>query len=102
MDEVFRNIKVVNTFSRLDISNKMKFINGWLISISSLKMLWYSLNSGKNTNYVLYTTFLNQDCLENIFCYFCQQHGNNLNPTPIQFYRNYFKHFPVASCINDL
>ncbi|KAL4092242.1 hypothetical protein QTP88_026776 [Uroleucon formosanum] len=91
MAEVFRNMKV-------------------LITISSLKMLWYSLNPTKNPNYVFYTRCLNQDCLENLFCYFRQQHGNNLNPTPIEFSRsfkkifcaNYFKHSLGANCIEDL
>ncbi|CAI6353718.1 unnamed protein product [Macrosiphum euphorbiae] len=110
MAEVFRNMKVVNKLNGSNITNRMNFINGWLITISSLKMLWYSLNPTKNPNYVLYTRCLNQDCLENLFCYFRQQHGNNLNPTPIEFSRsfkkifcaNYFKHSPGANCIEDL
>ncbi|KAL4089031.1 hypothetical protein QTP88_024109 [Uroleucon formosanum] len=57
MAEVFRNMKVVNKFNGSNITNKMNFINGWLITISSLKMLWYSLNPTKNPNYVLYTRF---------------------------------------------
>jgi len=48
--------------------------------------------------------------LENLFCYFRQQHGNNLNPTPIKcsrsfkkiIYANYFKHSPGSNCIEDL
>lgn len=73
-------------------------------------MLWYALNPSKDLNYVLYTRCLNQDCLENVFCYFRQQNGNNLYPTPIEFSRsfkkefcaNYFKHPPNANCIEDL
>jgi len=110
MAEVFRNMKVVSKFNGSDFTNRMNFINGWLISISALKMLWHSLNPNKNPNYVLYTRCLNQDRIENLFCYFHQQHGNNLNPTPIDFCRsfkknfcaNYFKHSPDANCIEDL
>jgi len=53
MADVFRNIKVMNKFNGSNMTNKMNFINGWLISISSLKMLWYSLNPTNDTNYVL-------------------------------------------------
>lgn len=110
MAEVFRNIRVINKFNGLDVTHRMNFINGWLISISSLKMLWHSLNPTKDQSYVLYTRRLNQDCLENLFCYFRQQHGNNTNPTPIDFSRsfkkhfcaNYFKHSSGANCIEDL
>jgi len=59
---------------------------------------------------VLYTGRINQDCLENLFCTFRQQTGNNTNPTPIQFIHafkklfclNYFKHSENANCIEDL
>jgi len=59
----------------------MDFIKGWLISISGLKMLFTSLNQTNDINYILYTGRINQDCLENLFCTFCQQQGNNFNTT---------------------
>jgi len=45
-----------------------------------------------------------------LFGTFRQHHGNNYNPTPIQFIRafkkifclEYFKHSPNANCIEDL
>jgi len=85
-----------------------KYINNALLYTPITSTI--SLNPNKDTNYVLYTRCLNQDCLENLFCYFRQQHGNNLNPTPIEFSRsfkkifcaNYFKHSPGANCIEDL
>lgn len=53
---------------------------------------------------------MNTDCLENLFGIFRLQNGNNLNPTPVQFYcafkklfcLNYLKHSPNANCLKDL
>jgi len=109
MADVFKNLKVVHKFKGSDETKRMNFINGWLTSISGLKMLWNSLNAPKKKDYVLYTGRINQDCLENLFCTFRQSQGNNFNPTPIQFiwafkkmlYLNYFQHSPGANCIND-
>jgi len=92
----------------------MKFINGWLVSITGLLLLWKDLISSRKLNqqenYVLYTARLNQDCLKNLFCTLRQQNGNNTNPTPYQFLfafkkyflLNYFQHSENANCINDL
>jgi len=72
-------------------------------------MLWKSLNSIQNQPYQISTGRLNQDGLENLIGVFRQQHGNNINPTPIQFIQSfkkifclqYFKHSPGANCLED-
>lgn len=109
MKDTFRTLKVMNKFKGSDQTNRMNFINGWLISISGLQFLWTLLNPTKSQKFVLYTNRLNQDCLENLFCTFRQQQGNSFNPTPIQFiwsfkkilYLSYFQHSPGANCIKD-
>lgn len=88
MEIFFKNLTVINKMNNKDVTNRMKFINGWLISIAGLQLLWKDLKSTKifqQENYVLYTGRINQDCLENLFCTLRQQNGNNINPTPIQF-----------------
>jgi len=47
MADVFKNLKVVHKFKGSDETKRMNFINGWLTSISGLKMLWNSLNAPK-------------------------------------------------------
>jgi len=91
------------------VTNRIKFLSGWLIIISGLFQLWESLkvtNTGEN--YVLYPNRINQDSLENLFSTFRTQHkGNNINPTSIQFIwsfkqhfsSNYFIHSDNANCI---
>ncbi|XP_050064909.1 uncharacterized protein LOC126553840 [Aphis gossypii] len=110
MADVFRNIKVIHKFKQADETKRMNFIKGWLISINGLQMLYTSLNPKQDVNDVLYTGKVNRDCLENLFCTFRQQQGNNLNSTPIQlswafkkiFCLNYFQTSPGANCIEDL
>lgn len=115
MQIFFTDLKVINKFNNIDVTNQMKFINGWLVSIAGLQLLWKDLKSTKlhvnqQEDYVLYTNRINQDCLENLFCTFRQQQGNNTNPTPYQFtcafkkifLLNYFKHSEKANCIDDL
>jgi hypothetical protein len=70
MANVFKNLKVIHMFKKTDENKRMKFINGWLISIYGLQMLYFSLNPTKNINYVIFTGRINQDCLENLFCTF--------------------------------
>jgi len=110
MVEMFKNMKVINKFDGSDVTKRVNFINGWLISISGLIMLWNTLNPEQKKGFALQTGRINQDCLENLFGIFRQQHGNNFNPTPIQFIwafkkifcLEYFKHSPNANCIEDL
>lgn len=110
MSNFFKTLKVISKKNGKDVTNQMKFINGWLISISGLILLWDTINSNKTKNYVLYTNRINQDCLKNLFCTFRQQTSNNTYPTPIQFIHgfkklfclNYFKHSNNVNYIKDL
>lgn len=75
-------------------------------AINGLFMLWDS----NDKDFVLCTSRLNQDRIENLFGMFRLQNGNNQNPTSVQFYcafkklfcLNYFQHSPDANCIKDL
>lgn len=109
MEKMFNSLIVLDK-NNIDVTKRMKFIRGWLVSIASLNLLWQSLSSvTTRQNYVLFTNRINQDCLENLFCTFRQRQGNNFNPTPIQFYysfkniffMNYFKHSNNANCLQD-
>jgi len=112
MENFFKTLQVFNKKTNVEVTNQMKFIRGWLISISGLFQLWESLKvTNTDESYVLYTSRINQDRLENLFGTFRTQHnGNNINPTPIQFiwsYKqnfclNYFTHSDNANCIGDL
>lgn len=101
----FDNTKVLQDNGK-DITNTMKFINGWKLSIKAFLNLWELLKSKYK---FIYTRRLNQDCLENFFGSLRQQAGNARNPTPIQciqgfkklFCLNYFQHSEGANCIED-
>jgi len=110
MTEMFKNMKIMNKIDKSDVTKRTNFINGWLISISGLRMLWHSLNPTNKPGFSICIGRVNQDSLENLFSTFRQQHGNNTNPTPVQFIQSfkkifclqYFKHSPGANCIEDL
>jgi len=110
MVSFFENLRVVTKINGSDVTNRMNFINGWLISINGLLLLWSIMNPTNDCNFVLYTSRLNTDRIKNLFGMFRLQNGNNLNPTPVQFYcafkklfcLNYFKHLPNANCLKDL
>lgn len=106
MENTFNSIKVVNNQGK-DITNKLKFIFGWKITISAVRLLWQDL---KNENYkFLFTRNLNQDCLENYFGQIRNACGNARNPTPYQFSRAFKNLFAVhfieysegTNCIDD-
>ncbi|KAL4104785.1 hypothetical protein QTP88_020061 [Uroleucon formosanum] len=113
MFDIFNSSKTPNIVTKnngADVTNRMNFINGWLISINGLLLLWSNMNPTNDCNFVLYTSCLNTDCLKNLFGMFRLQNGNNLNPIPVKFYctfkklfcLNYFKHSPNANFLNDL
>lgn len=78
-----------------DVTARMNFINGWLIAINGLFMLWDSLKGDSNDkDFVLCTSRINQDRIENLFSMFRLQNGNNQNPTSVQFYCA-FKNYSV-------
>ncbi|KAL4098867.1 hypothetical protein QTP88_023385 [Uroleucon formosanum] len=110
MVSFIETLRVITKNNDADVTNRMNFINGWLISINGLLLLWSNMNPTNDCNFVLYTSRLNTDRLENLFGMFRLQNGNNLNPTPVQLYcafkklfcLNYFKHSPNANCLKDL
>lgn len=77
-----------------DITNKIKLIRCWQVSINSVRSLWIYLNEN-GFNFLL-TRRLNQDSLENFFGTMRKQGGNARNPTPIQFYHSFKKMY----CMN--
>lgn len=113
MLKFFKNIRVMETkiidgkTELIDVTQRMKFLNGWQITINSLLQLWEDVQTPL---YALCTYRLCQDCLENLFGSFRNQNGNNVNPTPIQFlwafkkifFLNYFKHSEGSNCLEDL
>lgn len=102
---MFQYMKILNHLR--DITKRMKFIYGWLVTISSVLLLWGELK--QNGYRFLYTRNLNQDCLENYFGQMRNFCGNARNPTPIQFARafkkfliiKFFEHTEGANCIDD-
>jgi hypothetical protein len=59
-------------------------------SLGVNKLLLLLLQENENIQYI-FTRRLNQDTLENLFGSIRQQHGNCINPTPIQFERTFRK-----------
>jgi hypothetical protein len=109
MEQFFTNLKVFDK-NKIDVTNRMKFIKGWLVSIVVLHLLWTILKrENPGHNYVLYTNRLNLDRIENLFGTFRNQNSNNMNPTPVQFYYafkkifclNYFQYSENFNCIQD-
>lgn len=93
----FGQLKVVNTNGK-DMTNKMKFINGWKTSINGLLELWDKLKS-LGFKYV-FTRRLHQDCIKNLFGSICQQSGNNINPTATQF-QQAFKNLSFVNLLHS-
>lgn len=116
MLEEFTNMKIIQKqivngkMVEVDVTSRVKFLNGWKITISSVLQLWDDMTKELGKPYILYTGRLNQDCLENLFGTFRNQNGNCVNPTPIQFFfsfkkiffMNYFKHSSGSNCLDDL
>jgi len=89
MLDIFNNMHVLDTkivdgnITYKDVSQRMKLINGWKITINSLLQLSDEIQT---PGYALCMYRLNQKGLENLFGIFRKQNGNNVNPTPIQFH----------------
>jgi len=98
------NVELVNN----DVTHRIKFLNGWQITINSLLQLWDDID--KSPEYSLCTYRVNSDTIENLFGNFRNQNGNNVNLTPIQFLwtfkkifsLNFFQHSDGANCLDDL
>lgn len=107
MTNLFQNIKLIKSDGK-DVTNQVKFLNGWRLTINSVFGLWELLQA-KGYNFLL-TRNLNQDCLENFFGQVRNCCGNARNPTPIQFSRAFKKLFCLkyldevegANCMQDL
>jgi hypothetical protein len=72
-----------------DVTNRIKFLNCFKITISGLLHLW-NFQLGDKYSFLL-TRRMNQDVLENFFGTIRQQNGNCINPTAIQFQRSFKK-----------
>ncbi|CAI6353484.1 unnamed protein product [Macrosiphum euphorbiae] len=116
MSEYFSNLKILklntitNTWDNVINTYNIMFVHGWLVSIAGLLRLHSNLSKENNKVQTIYTSKLNQYCLENFFGIIRTQNGNCINPTPIQFKRtfkklfslNYFQHLENANCIDDV
>lgn len=84
--EFFDTLTVINSFGQT-VTNEMKFIDGWKITISAVLKLWeYLKEKGFNS---LETRRLNQDIIENLFGQIRAKGGNCLNPPPMAFVRTF-------------
>lgn len=103
--QFLNELKVVSKNGQ-NVTNRLKFIKCWSVTINSLLKLWETLP--RNDFKYLKTRRLNTDCLENFFGAIRQQGGNCINPTPIQFQRAFrklfiqnFFHSESMNCKND-
>lgn len=80
--QFFESLTVINYYGQ-NVTNKMKFIDGWKITISGVLQLWNDL---KQKGFLsLQTRRLNQDVIENFFGKIRTEGGNCLNPPAIAF-----------------
>ena len=68
----------------LNKTKKLPCLSGWKLSISALKGLWSFLRDVHEFPF-LYTSRLNQDCLENYFSIIRQKGGHRFNPSSSEF-----------------
>ncbi|XP_011860021.1 PREDICTED: transposable element P transposase isoform X2 [Vollenhovia emeryi] len=80
--EFFDSLKIKNGDGQ-NITNQMKFINGWKVTISGVLQLWECLKEKKFN--CLQTRRLNQDPVENFFGRIRLYGGNCLNPPAWKF-----------------
>lgn len=71
----------------LDVTNKVKFLNGWITTIRGTMILFKNLKPF-GFEY-LKTRRVNQDALENFFGSIRRRNGNCSHPTPRQFATTY-------------
>jgi hypothetical protein len=86
--QFFTTLKVIDKTGN-DVTNRIKFLNCFKITISGLLHLW-NFQLGDKYSFLL-TRRMNQDVLENFFGTIHQQNGNCINPTAIQFQRSFKK-----------
>ncbi|XP_067209950.1 uncharacterized protein [Linepithema humile] len=90
-----QSVKVIRKNGK-DITNSVKSVRCWIITINSILELWNYLNLQQSSVPIQYllTRRLNQDCLENFFGTI-KQSGNAFNPTSMQFYYSFKKLFSI-------
>ena len=86
------SLKVINGATGADVTNSLKCLKGFLITLQGILILWSDLKNDHSFKFLL-TRRLNQDPLENFFGSVRQQGGNSDNPTPAQFCRAFKKLF---------
>lgn len=89
-----QRVKVIRKDGK-DITNSIKSIRCWIVTINSILQLWNHLQQSSVPIQYLLTRRLNQDSLENFFRAIRKQSGNAFNPTPIQFYHSFKKLFSI-------
>lgn len=77
--ESLKSLKVMNKTQR-----NPACIEGWIMNISALEMLWKDLLDTSKVQY-LFTRRLTQDCIENIFSTVRLRGGNNTRPDASKF-----------------
>jgi DNA transposase THAP9 len=83
--EMLKSLKAVDSHGN-DVTNQVKCIAGWQLTLSAVINLWPHLNSIYNFEFLL-TRRLNQDALENFFSVIRQHGGNCVNPTALTYSR---------------
>ncbi len=71
-----------------EVTNTVKCLQGWQLTINCILQLWPLLKNEYNFNF-LCTRHLNQDPLEQLFSVIRQKGGNCQHPTPYNFSRIY-------------
>lgn len=92
MTTLFSRLKVLDKNGK-NLTNTLKFIYGWKLTISSVLGLWNTLQKRKFK--FLLTRLLIQDCLENYFGQIRNACDNARNPTAIQFCRAFKNMFDL-------
>lgn len=93
-----QRVKVIRRTDGKNITNSIKSIKCWIITIKSVMQLFEHLQQSSIFIKFLLTRRLKQDSLENFFGIIRSQNGNACNPTLIQFYYGFKKHFSVEYC----
>ena len=109
MLQLIASIKVVDKQTKTDVTNQLRCLKGFQMTLNGILTLWDQLHSNWHLEYLL-TRRLNQDPVENFFGLIRQQGGNSDNPTPQQFCRafrtlffdNFLTPLPSGNCAKDL
>ncbi len=81
----FKDLRVINHVGK-DVTSQMRFISGWIVTLSSFIQLWNYLNNYCEFEFLI-PRRLNQDPLENLNCILRHKGGSCDNPTPIMLGR---------------